>query len=646
MLRARRATPAAAPEQSSEPRQANDATFVQTPIPPPPRTSAWLVSAAVIAGAAIGLVGQLLWRSNLPEPRGEHFTGLDPFQYLQHLGGDILQLPLLIGGAVLCVAALVMALPPSVFAALTRINLRLVIHTLLLFGASGVATHAPIGADLVIPALIGVLIAGLTFAPSGPLMPLAAASSVLTGHIVAGGWQSDTPIVALALAGTATLLGIGSLRNRVKQVTPVAAVTPLNSTAPPTRTAGEGVSPAVLAAADGFIAAMSPGDIADRIAEDTNTHLNAAGTILLVWDENLDSFRVGAIGGRHALSGAELRQVEVPPDCVPHLRATTAGQVLEVDPSTVREPMLCSLLRRWKAGTLLGVRLQWGERMLGLLFVARTPHAPPFDARDRQVLTGIARHAAAGLAHVNLIADLQSANQLKEEFMATMSHELRTPLNVIIGYTDLQMDGAFGDLNPEHLDTLGRVRDQALQLLELIQATLDTSRLERGLVTVDLTDVTVPSLIESLKAQIPPSWRKPTVELNWRVPNGLPTIRTDPSKLQIILRNLIHNALKFTHHGLVTLAVLRHPNNDRISFVVQDSGVGIKAEHLSQIFDMFRQAPNGGGGQNGVGLGLYIVKRLAGILGAEIDVSSAPDRGATFRIHVPIGGPVSIPTRP
>ncbi len=180
-----------------------------------------------------------------------------------------------------------------------------------------------------------------------------------------------------------------------------------------------------------------------------------------------------------------------------------------------------------------------------------------------------------------------------------------------------------------------------MQLLELIQATLDMSRLERGLMTVDLRDIAVGQLFEQLQVQIPPAWRKPSVELNWRVEPGLPPIRTDPRQAEILLRNLVHNALKFTHHGMVTVSVSAHPDRRKLTFVVQDSGVGIKAEHLSEIFEMFRQAPDGESSPGGVGLGLYIVKRLATVLGAEIEVSSAPGRGATFRIHVPIDGPLA-----
>jgi signal transduction histidine kinase len=404
------------------------------------------------------------------------------------------------------------------------------------------------------------------------------------------------------------------------------------------------VATAVLEVANGITSALEPSAIADQIVRGTGCQLRAVGTVLLLWDEASETFRVGAIHGQHAPGGSELRQVEVRADTVPAFGPARSGEVVQLPLASVREPMLRGLLQRWRAAALLGVRLQRGDQLRGVLLAARADKQAEFVARDSRILSGIAVHASAALDHANLIADLQSANQLKEEFMATMSHELRTPLNVIIGYTDLQLEGAFGDLETDHLETLGTVRHQALQLLELIQATLDMSRLERGLMTVDLRDIAVGQLFEQLQVQIPPAWRKPSVELNWRVAPGLPPIRTDPSKLQILLRNLVHNALKFTHHGMVTVSVAAQPDRNILTFVVQDSGMGIKSEHLSDIFEMFRQAPDGERTAGGVGLGLYIVKRLAAVLGAEIEVSSAPGRGATFRIHVPIAGPLAART--
>jgi len=404
------------------------------------------------------------------------------------------------------------------------------------------------------------------------------------------------------------------------------------------------VATAVLEVANGITAALEPSAIAEQIVRGTGCQLRAVGTVLLLWDEASETFRVGAIHGQHAPGGSELRQVEVRADTVPAFGPARSGEVVQLPLASVREPMLRGLLQRWRATALLGVRLHRGDQLRGVLLAARADKQAEFAARDSRILSGIAVHASAALDHANLIADLQSANQLKEEFMATMSHELRTPLNVIIGYTDLQLEGAFGDLEADHLDTLGTVRQQALQLLELIQATLDMSRLERGLMTVDLRDIAVGQLFEQLQVQIPPAWRKQSVELNWRVAPGLPPIRTDPSKLQILLRNLIHNALKFTHHGMVTVSVAAQPERSILTFVVQDSGMGIKSEHLSDIFEMFRQAPDGERTAGGVGLGLYIVKRLAAVLGAEIEVSSAPGRGATFRIHVPMAGPLAART--
>ncbi len=383
-------------------------------------------------------------------------------------------------------------------------------------------------------------------------------------------------------------------------------------------------------------ASIEQGEVGQVIVNEISRTLGACGAILLLWDESTEAYRVGAVTGGGPVDLTELRELELTPDWIGRLRREGPKLVTPLPVTAVREPVLLSLIRRWQARSLYAVPFHRGASIVGILLVARSKARSAFTDTEDEVLSGMAPHAAAALAHGRLIADLQSANALKEEFMATMSHELRTPLNVIIGYTDMQLEAAFGELDEEHTSVLQTVREQAVQLLELIQATLDMSRLERGLVSLDPAEVDVRQMLEDLQKRIPPAWRKPSVNLDWKIDDDLPIVITDSAKLQILLRNLIHNAMKFTNNGLVLVAASRHPSKPYVTFLVQDSGVGIKAEHLSQIFDMFRQAPDGESHTGGVGLGLYIVKRLAAALAAEIEVSSAPGRGATFRIHVPL----------
>jgi signal transduction histidine kinase len=519
----------------------------------------------------------------------------------------------------------------------------------------GIGAYALVRAGLssdVLLALSVLAVVGVALAlPRRVLFPPLAAAALAAGYAVGAvrhpGALGPAPSLFAALAVIGLLMSIPAFRLRRQAARFAADAARLHEVSGQLQNQNGAMKEAseiaagVLEVANGITAALDPRAIADQIVRGTNAQVNAVGSVLLLWDEASTTFRVGAIHSPHELAAVDLRQVEVPPEALPVPSRRGADDVIEVAPASVHEPMLRGLLQRWHATGLLAVRLQRGDQLLGVLFAARATGRAPFGQRDVRVLAGIAVHAAAALDHANLIADLQSANQLKEEFMATMSHELRTPLNVIIGYTDLQLEGAFGELPEDHRGTLGTVRQQALQLLELIQATLDLSRLERGLMTVDLRDISIAQLIDQLQVQIPASWRKPMVELSWCAAPALPTIRTDPSKLQIVLRNLIHNALKFTHHGMVTVSVSARPDRQQLTFVVQDSGIGIKAEHLTEIFEMFRQAPGAPGGTGGVGLGLYIVKRLAGVLGAEIEVSSAPGRGATFRIHVPVAGPLA-----
>jgi signal transduction histidine kinase len=628
---------AAAPAVASEPAAPARAPEPVAAPPPPPgsaaaapaRTTLRPVPLALIALAMVALASQVQLSFNLS-------------------GGA----PVLLAAAALLLAAAVIVAP-----ALAPLLRRALIPELAVLPLAGVAYAAnlPPIPEAVAPltGAAAVLAAALVVPRRTTIPPLAAlalASGAVLAHTDAGWSALTTPALLFQIAaagGTALLMTITAVR--IRQAEERSEAEALRWRESSIRLEAENsaiketteVATAVLEVANAITTALDPGSIADQIVRGSGSQLRAVGTVLLLWDDASETFRVGAIHGPHALGATDLRQVEVRPDTVPTLGQGDSGVVVQLAPNSVREAMLRGLLQRWKATSLVGVRLQRGEQLRGLLFAARGDRQPPFTSRDCRILAGVGVHAAAALDYANLIADLQSANQLKEEFMATMSHELRTPLNVIIGYTDLQLEGAFGELPEDHVETLNTVRHQALQLLELIQATLDMSRLERGLMTVDLRDITVGQLIEQLQVQIPPAWRKPSVELNWRVEPGLSPLRTDPAKLSILLRNLVHNALKFTHHGMVTVSVSAHPDRRKVTFVVQDSGIGIKAEHLSEIFDMFRQAPDGEMSPGGVGLGLYIVKRLATVLGAEIEVGSAPGRGATFRIHVPIDGPLA-----
>jgi signal transduction histidine kinase len=380
-----------------------------------------------------------------------------------------------------------------------------------------------------------------------------------------------------------------------------------------------------------------------RIARNACAATRSVASAVLLCDPEREVFRIAAVAGGGG--GTEVQQLEVGLRTAAPLQIAISDGMADVPRSALHDPVLDALLHRWKAVAVLAARLQRGDRLLGLVLVAR--RAPtPASPKTCRILSGIALQAAAALEVANLVNDLRTASNLKEEWMATMSHELRTPLNVIIGYTDLQRDGAFGDLSEDHLDTLNRVHEQALQLLDLIQATLDVGRLERGLMTVDLQPVDVPDLVENLFTAIPPAWRKLSVELRWRVDSAVPVIRSDPAKLQVLLRNLVHNALKFTEAGQVSVSVSTDTNGEWVHFVVQDSGVGIAARDLNVIFEMFRQSSNRDAAVGGVGLGLYIVKRLVALLGGEIDVRSAPGRGATFRIHLPAAGPHAPAPRP
>src|SRR6185369_5971846 len=194
------------------------------------------------------------------------------------------------------------------------------------------------------------------------------------------------------------------------------------------------------------------------------------------------------------------------------------------------------------------VALRRGNDVIGFHY-AGWRRAAGFTRQQERIARGIAQIASLALESARLVEELERANRVKSDFVATMSHELRTPLNVVIGYHDLLLEGEFGELTTDQAERLRRADHSARELLDLINATLDLSRLEARRMPVQVGDVDVRAVLEQLDVDLAALRRKPGVELRWQVPEALPILRTDAVKLKVVLKNLIHNALKFTDAG-------------------------------------------------------------------------------------------------
>jgi PAS domain S-box-containing protein len=281
----------------------------------------------------------------------------------------------------------------------------------------------------------------------------------------------------------------------------------------------------------------------------------------------------------------------------------------------------------------LYVALRRGREIIGVHTASYRVQEAQFTPQQQRIALGIAQLASLALEHSRVVEELERANRLKSDFLATMSHELRTPLNVIIGYHGLLLDGAFGRLAADQADTIEQADRSALGLLELINNTLDLSRLEAGRVTLDARAVSVADLMNEIELETRTMRAKPGLACVWNVASDLPPLYTDPVKLKVILKNLIANAVKFTDAGGVTIQVRRREGG--VEFSVIDTGAGISSAMIDRIFEPFSQDPSVAQAQGGVGLGLYIVRRLLDMLGGDVTVESEVRRGSHFSVWVP-----------
>jgi HAMP domain-containing protein/signal transduction histidine kinase/CheY-like chemotaxis protein len=256
-------------------------------------------------------------------------------------------------------------------------------------------------------------------------------------------------------------------------------------------------------------------------------------------------------------------------------------------------------------------------------------------ARELQAKNVEIESARAGLEEK--ATQLALSSKYKSEFLANMSHELRTPLNSLLILSRLLADNDDGNLSSQQVEFATTIHSAGNDLLALINDILDLSKVEAGKMELDLGAVALADICEDVERSFRPVAEEKglafTIELDGALP---PSIVTDEQRLQQVLRNLLSNAFKFTPAGTVTLRVLREAD-DRISFAVADTGVGIAPDKLASIFEAFQQADGTTSRKyGGTGLGLSISREISRLLGGEIRVASSVGDGSSFTLVLPL----------
>ena len=234
----------------------------------------------------------------------------------------------------------------------------------------------------------------------------------------------------------------------------------------------------------------------------------------------------------------------------------------------------------------------------------------------------------------------EQSNELKSQFLSHMSHELRTPLNGAINMLRFVRDGTMGDINDEQNKALATAEASNLDLLDFINDVLDVTKIESGMLTLQVEPINVPEVVDRALLNVRPLAKEKSLELIVEYEDNLPQLEVDSRRLRQIILNLVGNGIKFTDQGHVSLRVQAQGEN--IYFQVKDTGQGIKAEDHETVFQSFVQLEdNEQSHLTSSGLGLAITKQLVEMHHGRIWFESLLGYGTTFHVILPIKSPLT-----
>ncbi|MBO0721679.1 MAG: response regulator [Blastocatellia bacterium] len=259
------------------------------------------------------------------------------------------------------------------------------------------------------------------------------------------------------------------------------------------------------------------------------------------------------------------------------------------------------------------------------------------------MVTGLAGQAAIAMDNARLYEaarkarqEAETANRLKDEFLATVSHELRTPLNAIFGWSRLLRTGRLDKANASHAVEI-IVRNAKAQE-QIIEDILDVSRIITGKIRLHVSPIEIAPAIEAAIDSLRPTADARGVELLTMLDSGSNIVLGDPSRLQQVVWNLLSNAIKFSPEGGRVQVVLQRIDSNHLEIIVSDTGQGISNEFLPYVFERFRQADSSTTRKyGGLGLGLAIVRHLVELHGGSVSAESpGSGQGAAFTVKLPL----------
>jgi len=273
--------------------------------------------------------------------------------------------------------------------------------------------------------------------------------------------------------------------------------------------------------------------------------------------------------------------------------------------------------------------LQSGRTIGSIIFVQDITRQKQTDGEIQQINRDLARARDEAL----------SASRAKSDFLANMSHELRTPLNAIIGYSELLLEENGDTHSQDNTNDLLRIKRSGEHLLTLINDVLDLSKIEAGKMELYCEVFTPNELVDEVMATIEPLTKNHNNSLEVNLDANLNEIYADRVKLRQVLINLLSNSCKFTENGKISLAVKQYTENgqDKISFAIEDTGIGISETAQATLFEQFRQVDSSRSRKyEGSGLGLALSRQYCLMMGGDILLESEVGKGSIFTVVLPV----------